>query len=298
MARVILWMMGALISFSGLAVSVRLLSGTFSIFEIQTFRAAGGLVILLALTLFRPSLRNELAPRHLGLHLTRNVVHFGSGLAWVYALTVLPFAIVFAIEFTMPAWTALLALIFLGERMTLSRIGSVILGFIGVLVILRPGLTSFNPAGLLVLGAALGYAITFVITKKLTASISSYTILLWMNIIQLPLALAGADLGFLSKLSLDTLLPAIAMGVTGIASHFCATQAFRYGDATVVVPIDFMRVPLIALVGWMFFNESIELWVLGGAAIIAAGILWNVRSETRGGSRGSATGAKRRPDSG
>src|SRR5688572_16138846 len=102
-----------------------------------------------------------------------------------------------------------------------------------------------------------------------------------MNIIQFPLALAGSDLGFLSRLGPDTVLPALAMGITGISSHFCATQAFRYGDATVVVPIDFLRVPLIALVGWMFFNEGIEIWVLGGAAIIAAGILWNVRSETR-----------------
>jgi drug/metabolite transporter (DMT)-like permease len=281
MARVILWMMGALISFSGMAVSVRLLSTSFSIFEMQSFRAGGALLLLLGLALFRPTLRSQMAPRHLGLHLTRNVIHFASGLGWVKALTILPFATVFAIEFTMPAWTALLALVFLGERMTVSRVGSVLLGFIGVLVILRPGLTSFNPAGLLVLGAALGYATTFVITKKLTGTISTFTILLWMNIIQFPLALAGSDLGFLSRLGPDTVLPALAMGITGISSHFCATQAFRYGDATVVVPIDFLRVPLIALVGWMFFNEGIEIWVLGGAAIIAAGILWNVRSETR-----------------
>lgn len=281
MVRVILWMTGGLVSFSAMAVSVRALTGTFSVFEMQSFRTAGGVIILLALALARPALRRELPPRHLGLPLTRNVIHFMAGLGWVSALTVLPLATVFAIEFTMPAWTALLALIFLGERMTASRAGSVLLGFVGVLVILRPGLASVHPAALLVLGAALGYAITFVITKKLTATIGTYTILVWMNGIQLPLALAGSDPAFLTRLGPGTILPALAMGLTGIASHYCVTRAFRYGDATVVVPIDFLRVPLIALVGWLFYAEGIDLFVLAGAAIIATGILWNVRSETR-----------------
>jgi drug/metabolite transporter (DMT)-like permease len=281
MARVVLWMMGGLISFSTMAVAIRELAGTFNVFEIQTFRSAGGLILLLSAALLRPALRKELPPRHLGLHLTRNVIHYAAGLGWVKALTLLPLATVFAIEFTMPAWTALLAVLFLGERMTASRIGSVVLGFLGVLVILRPGLASFNPAAMLVLAAALGYAITFVITKKLTATISTYTILLWMNAIQFPLAYAGADPLFVTKLGAETVLPAIAMGLTGIASHFCVTQAFRYGDATVVVPIDFLRVPLIALVGWLVYAESIDVFVLTGAAIIATGILWNLRSETR-----------------
>jgi drug/metabolite transporter (DMT)-like permease len=280
MARVVLWMTGGLISFSTMAVAIRELASTFNVFEIQTFRSAGGLILLLSAALLRPALRKELPPRHLGLHLTRNVIHYAAGLGWVKALTLLPLATVFAIEFTMPAWTALLAVLFLGERMTASRIGSVVLGFVGVLVILRPGLASVNPAALLVLGAALGYAITFVITKKLTATISTYTILLWMNAIQLPLAFAGADPDFLTKLTTSTILPAIAMGLTGIASHFCVTQAFRYGDATVVVPIDFMRVPLIALVGWLFYAEGIDVFVLAGACIIATGILWNLRTET------------------
>ncbi len=281
MPRVILWMMGGLLSFSTMAVAIRALAGTFSVFEIQSFRAAVALIILISLALLRPSLRKELPPRHLALHLTRNTIHFASGLGWVTALTVLPLATVFAIEFTTPAWVAILALLFLGERMSVSRAGAVVLGFVGVLVILRPGLATVHPAALLVLAAALGYAITFVITKKLTRTISTYTILVWMNAIQLPLALAGADPAFLTKLTTTTVLPAIAMGVTGILSHFCVTQAFRHGDATVVMPIDFLRVPLIALVGWLFYREGIDVFVLAGAAIIAAGILWNLRSETR-----------------
>ena len=105
-------------------------------------------------------------------------------------MTLLPFATVFALEFTMPAWVALLAALILGERMTPSRIGSIVLGFLGVLVIVRPGLASFQPVALLVLFAAFGFAISLIATKKLTNRVSTFTIIFWMNVIQLPLALA------------------------------------------------------------------------------------------------------------
>src|SRR5438874_13334480 len=100
----------------------------------------------------------------------RNTIHFGSQYLWAMSLLLLPLATVFALEFTMPAWTIVLAPFFLGERMTTSRIGAVVLGLAGVLVILRPGLEAFQPAALLVLAAALGYAIQIIVTKKLTSS--------------------------------------------------------------------------------------------------------------------------------
>jgi drug/metabolite transporter (DMT)-like permease len=191
----------------------------------------------------------------------------------------LPLATVFALEFTVPAWTLVLALPLLGERMTSSRIGAVALGLIGVLVILRPGWLTFQPAALVVLGAALGLATTLVLTKKLTRTDSTFAIVFWMNLIQFPLALAGSDLLFAGRLLLGQIPAVVAVGISGLVSHYCLANAFRFGDATVVVPLDFMRIPLIAVVGWWLYGEPLDGFVFLGAGIIISGILWNLRSE-------------------
>src|ERR1043166_5917877 len=149
-------MTGALLSFSVMAVSIRGLWGPLTIIEILALRAAIGLAIIAAVAFARPSLRHTINVRRLPLHVLRNSVHFGSQYLWALGVVLLPLATVFALEFTMPAWTILLAPFFLGERMTRSRIGAVILGLIGVLVILRPGVESFQPAALVVPGAGRG----------------------------------------------------------------------------------------------------------------------------------------------
>jgi drug/metabolite transporter (DMT)-like permease len=208
-------------------------------------------------------------------------VHFGSQYLWALGLVLLPLATVFALEFTMPAWTILLAPFFLDERMTRSRIGAVILGLIGVLVILRPGVETFRPAALIVLIAALGYGAQNIATKKLTATESTFAIVFWMNVIQLALALVFAGVLFLQNLTLD-LVPAIAgLGAAGLFAHFCLSNAFRAGDASVVVPLDFMRIPLIAVIGWWLYDESLDAFVFAGAGVIISGILWNLHSEMR-----------------
>jgi len=127
---------------------------------------------------------------NVGLHLARNTTHFVGQFSWALAVTLLPFATVFALEFTTPAWVALLAALILGERMTKSRVGSVVLGFLGVMVIVRPGLSSFQPNALLVLFAAFTFAISLIVTKQLTVRVSTFAIIFWMNLIQLPMALA------------------------------------------------------------------------------------------------------------
>jgi drug/metabolite transporter (DMT)-like permease len=201
----------------------------------------------------------------------------------------LPFATVFALEFTTPAWVALLAALILGERMTKSRAGSVVLGFLGVLVIVRPGLASFQPTALLVLFAAFTFAISLIVTKQLTNRVSTFAIIFWMNLMQLPMALAwpsvvaatGGPSLFIFRLGADLLIPTLALSAVGLTSHYCLTQAFRSGDATVVVPLDFLRIPLIALVGWMFYGEALDGFVFAGAGLIICGVLWNLFAESR-----------------
>lgn len=279
LVRVVLWMTGTLLSFSAMAVSIRALSGTLRIMEILAIRSAAGLAILLALVGFNLAHMRKLSVRRLPLHLMRNTIHFGAQFLWAMGLTLLPLATVFALEFTMPAYTALLAAVFLGERLTPSRIGVVIFGFLGVLVILRPGLESFQPAAFLVLGAAFGYAVAVTQTKALTSTETSFAILLWMNVVQLPLAMLGSDMRSYLALGAADLLPIGGVALSGLSSHFCLAQAFRSGDATLVVPLDFMRIPLIALVGWWLYGEALDAYVFAGAGLIVFGVLWNLRAE-------------------
>lgn len=279
LVRVVLWMTGALLSFSAMAVSIRALAGTLSVMEILAVRAGVGLAVMAALAAVRADLRATVFTRHLALHVFRNTVHLGGQYLWAMSLLLLPLATVFALEFTTPAWTLLLAVPFLGERMTASRIGAVVLGLVGVLVILRPGTATFQPAALLVLAAALAFATTLIATKKLTRTDSTFAIIFWMNLIQMPLALVPSDPLFALKLNAGQLPAVLAVGVSGLASHYCLTNAFRSGDASVVVPLDFMRIPLIAVVGWWLYGEQLDVLVFVGAGLIIAGILWNLRSE-------------------
>ena len=277
--RVVLWMSGVLLSFTIMAVSIRALARAFNVFEILAIRNAAGLTILLALACARPALRASLLPRRMGMHALRNSVHFAAQYAWALSITLLPLATVFALEFTNPAWLALLAAWLLRERLTPSRAGAVVLGFLGVAVILRPGFESFKPAALIILGAAFGFAVSSIVTKKLIVTETTFAILFWMNAMQLPMNLAGSSPFFVTRIDLAQALPVLGVAIAGLTSHFCLTNAFRHGDASIVVPLDFLRIPLIALIGWSVYGEPLDGFVFAGAAIIITGIVWNLRAE-------------------
>ena len=280
-------MTGALVSFSVSAVAVRALSNKLTTFEILSVRSGFGLFFMLALILIQPALRHEVSTRRMPMHLWRNTTHLLGQYVWVLAITLLPLATVFALEFTMPMWVALLAVPMLGEKLSVARVGSVIVGFLGVLVIVRPGHESFQPAALLVLCAAFSFALSLIATKQLTANVGTFTIIFWMNALQFPVTLLvpvifmGGDLLFIAKLGWAELIPAVALGASGLTSHYCLTNAFRSGDASVVVPIDFLRIPLIAVVGYLLYGESLDVFVFLGAALIVCGVLWNLRAESR-----------------
>lgn len=278
---VVLWMSGALVSFSATAIAVRGLASTFSVAETLAFRNAAGIAILLALALVRPQLREGLKPRRMPLHLARNVVHFAATYAWTLGVTLLPLATVFALEFTTPAWVALLAVLILREEMTSARAVAIGLGFLGVLVIQRPGLETLRVESFIVLGAALGFAITAIATKKLVVTESTFAILFFMNLVQLPLNLLFTGEAFWLKLESRHWLPLVGICLGGLGSHWCLTNAYRHGDAIMVVPLDFLRIPLIALVAWRLYGEALDPFVLAGSLVVIAGILWNLRAEGR-----------------
>ena len=277
----ILWMVGTLLAFSLMAISVRQLGRILNLYELLMVRSVGGLVILLIVMAAQPALFGTLALRKPGMHLLRNGSHFIANLGWTNAVIVLPLATVFAIEFLMPVWAGLLAVLFLGERFTVSRAGSIALGFLGVLIILRPGIEAFQPAAIGVLVASFGYAVSNIGTKKLIPVQSTIAILFWMNVMQAVMALVGIDLAFPLRLDAHHWIWAIGIAIGGTAAHYCLTNALRVADAMVVIPLDFLRIPLIAFVGWTFYAERLDLLVFVGAAIIVAGIMWNLRAEMR-----------------
>ena len=274
-------MTGALLSFCLMAVAFRKLAESLSIMEILATRNGLGLAVMVTLLILRPELRPLVRSRRPALTLFRNTIHLGAQYLWAMSVLLLPLATVFALEFSAPAWALLLAVPVLGERLTASRVGAVVLGLIGVLVILRPGLETFRPETLLVLAAAVGFAVTMITTKKLTMTDSTFAIIFWMNMIQLPLTLVPSDPLFVMKLSLGQLPAFAAVGVAGLASHYCLANAFRAGDASVVVPLDFLRIPLIAVIGWWLYGEALDALVFIGAGLIIVGVLWNLQSEAR-----------------
>ena len=194
LARVVLWMVGALLSFSVMAVSIRQLAAHgLNIFEILGIRSGVALLVLSALLLARADLRPYVRPRRMKLHLLRNSVHYAAQYCWALSLTMLPLAMVFALEFTMPAWTALLAVWLLHERLTPSRIGVVVLGLVGVLVILRPGSRQHQSGRVPGAGRRVRFCGRHDRHQKLTATETTFGIVFWMSVIQFPLALAGGD---------------------------------------------------------------------------------------------------------
>ena len=245
-------------------------------------RAVGGLGLMLIVMVAQPSLFGYLALRKPFTHLVRNGTHFIANICWANAVIVLPLATVFAIEFMMPVWAGLLAVLFLGERFTASRAATIVLGFLGVLVILRPGIEAFQPAAIGVLVASFGYAVSNIGTKKLIPVQSTIAILFWMNVMQI---VHGGDWHRSGRFR------CVFQEISGSgrsasrseapSAHYFLTNALRVADAIVVIPLDFLRIPLIAFVGWMFYGERLDLLVFAGAGIIVSGIVWNLRAEMR-----------------
>ena len=275
--RGVLWMSGAVLSFCAMAVAARELLAHLSVFAVLFFRTAVALLIVLAVALPRGA---PLGTRRFGVHLWRNLFHLGGQGSWVYALGALPLATVFAIEFTSPIFTALLALALLGERLNIGRVVMLALGFAGVLVILRPGLAIVQPAALIMIFGSFCFAVQFIGTKRLTGTDAPLTILFWMSVIQTPVCLAAALPTWTMPVAGD--LPWIAvMGAGSFTAHYCMTRAMQQADATLVVPVDFFRLPLIAVVGALFYAEPFDPMVLLGAALIFAGTWFSLARESR-----------------
>lgn len=265
----------ALVGFSLLAVASRELTMQMGTLDILFWRSVIGFT-LISFLLLKSGVRSvaDLQLNLLGWHMLRNTAHFAGQCAWLTAIAALPLAEVFALEFTTPLWAALLAALFLGEALNRGRWISLLLGLAGVLVILRPGAAVINPASLIMLAGALGFGVNIIITRKLTLLFEGHRqtyllILFFMTGMQ----------GLFSLLALrsDVSLPepelwlwlAVA-AVTALAAHYCLSRALSLADAAVVMPIDYLRLPLIMLVAWWLYGEVVSLPLMIGAVLIVA----------------------------
>ncbi|WP_105439284.1 DMT family transporter [Neorhizobium sp. T25_13] len=261
----LIWMAVSMASFIGMSVGSRELAATLSIRQVLFFRALVGLIVILAVgRMLLPEIRRM---KLVKLHLLRNVVHFCAQYFWTIGIVMLPLASVFALEFTMPIWVALFAWILLKERLSAPRIFATIGGFIGVLVIVRPGTAMVDPAAGLVLIAAAGYGLSLIFVKRLTRDCSPGAIVVWMILIQAPLGLIAALTDW-HDVHLSDVPWMLVAGLGALSAHYCQAQALKRLEASVVMPIDFLRVPFAAVVGYYAYGEAIDLWVLFGGGII------------------------------
>ena len=274
----VMWMCGSLASFIGMAIASRELSASLSTFQILFFRSVVGLVVIAALL---PRLWPEMRlHRNIGLNFLRNCIHFGAQYCWTLGVALLPLAEVFALEFTMPVWVAIFAFLILGERITAPKLIAIGVSFLGVLVILRPGVEVLDPASFIVLIAAAGYGMSAVLVKLLTRTNSAGVIVAWMILMQLPMGAALAVTDW-RPVVIGNLPWILLAGLTGLSAHYTMARALKLLDASVAIPIDFLRMPLIALIGYLFYGETVSAWLALGVAMILASNYYALRAESR-----------------
>ncbi len=279
--KAVTYMSGAIVSFSAMAVAGRAISFELDTFEIMLFRSLVGFMTVLTIGYFAGSLK-QITRRHMGLHLMRNVSHFTGQNLWFFAITAAPLAQVFALEFTSPLWVLMFSPLLLGERLTRMRVVAALMGFIGILIVTRPTGDSLDIGVITAALSAIGFAGSAIFTKKLTRSETITCILFYLTAMQAIFGLicAGYD-GDIAIPSIASLPWLVLIAFAGLLAHFCLTTALSLAPATVVMPVDFIRLPVIATVGMLFYAEAIDVWVFVGAAIIFAGNYMNIWSETR-----------------
>ena len=273
------WMIGAMVSFSLMAISGRELAPELNTFEIMFFRSLIGLVLVVSIGTLSGTL-HQIKTDRLGLHMLRNTAHFTGQNLWFLAVAFIPFSQLFALEFSTPLWVALLAPMFLGEALSRRRLLSVCIGFSGVLIVARPDFSQLNPAILAAMACAICFACSLMTTKKLTIDQSTTCILFWLTLMQLSMGMVAVTLtGSVSVPRGIDYIWVTTVGICGLTAHFCITKALALAPAIVVIPLDFLRLPLISLIGFLAYNEAFEWAVFFGAILIFTAVLINLQAE-------------------
>ena len=269
-------MLGAIASFSAMAVAGRAVSHALDTFEIMTYRSLVGIVVLWVILTLTGQWR-QVTRRSFRTHVVRNAAHFTGQNLWFYAVTAIPLAQVFALEFTSPIWVVLLSPLILGEPLTRLRLMSVLAGFVGILIVARPSPDTISPGLIAAASSAVFFALSVMYTRLLTRTETVLCIMFWLTLMQAVFGIIfSAWDGDMVAPSVQTLPWLVLIGLAGLLAHYCLTSALAIAPATVVVPIDFVRLPTIAIVGMLLYGEALDAWVFIGAAVIFAANYANI----------------------
>jgi len=280
-SKAAIWMLGAVVSFSSMAVAGREMASELDTFEIMMYRSFIGIAIVLIVGGFAGTL-SEINKQRFGLHFVRNISHFAGQNLWFYAVALIPFAQLFAFEFSTPLWVAILAPIFLAEKLTKVRVLAALLGFVGILIVAQPGTITVGPGIIAAAFCAIGFAGAYIATKLLSRTESITCIMFWLTAIQLVLGIICAAYdGDVAIPSLSALPLVVLVGCAGLLAHYCITSALKLAPAMIVSPMDFLRLPVMAFIGATFYNEGFNIWIIVGALIVFVANFWNIWEEGR-----------------
>jgi len=278
--RAAFWMLGTITGFTSMAVAGRIVRQELDTFELMMFRSFVGIIVVVSFALITRT-TGQIVPRKLGLHFLRNAFHFTGQNLWFFALPLIPLANLFALEFSTPVWVVLLAPFLLGERLTRIRALSAALGFLGVIIVARPDPSNLDIGTIAAALAAIGFAGTSLFTKKLTRTESTISILFWLTVMQAIMAMCIVFFdGNVTMPSAGLIVPVILVGLAGLMGHFCLTRALTLAPAGIVMPMDFLRLPVAAVVGIIVYSEALHPTLYIGGAIILASNFLNIRAKS------------------
>ena len=275
--RAAVFMLGSISAFIAMAIATRQIKGVHDTFEILAFRSVVGFVLVVAVGVMTGQL-SRIRRDRLGGHVLRNMFHFTGQSLWFWAVTAIPLAQVFALEFTSPIWVILLSPLVLGERLTRTKLVAAGFGFAGVLIVAQPDFSDPNLGVLAAAGSAVFFASTTLMTKRLTKDEAVIGILFWLTVMQAGFGFVAvfAD-GQVTLPTLATLPWLVLIGIAGVTAHLCVTNALSLAPASKVVPVDFARLPVIAVVGALAYDEPVAASLFIGAALIFVGIWITLR---------------------
>ncbi|EMF60383.1 DMT family transporter [Pseudomonas cichorii] len=265
--RAALLMLGSTMAFGLMAVAIRYATRYVPTQEVAFFRNAFGLLALLPM-LLRPGhapLKTQQLPRYF----VRSAIGLGSMLCAFWALGHLPLAQAVSLSYSTPLFVTIAAVLWLGETVRIRRWAAVVVGFIGVLVIVRPGTAGFTAGSLVAVAAAVLSSLVAIQIKQLTRVDSADTVVLYTYVFWVPLSLVPALFVWVWPSGMAWLW-LLATGVLGTVGQLLWTRALRLGEVSALTPISFLQLPLVTLLGWLLFNESVDRWTLIGAGIILA----------------------------
>jgi drug/metabolite transporter (DMT)-like permease len=264
-AQAAIWMGGWLLNTLALTIAGRELGHDIPVFVIMIFRSLIAVAILTPLVLYYGGFKGRFS--QIRLNVIRNIVHYGAQYSWFLALTLIPLAQVVSIEFTMPIWGALIAALFLAEKLTPFKLTAIALGFLGILLIVKPGTSHIDEGHIVALLAALGFAISVAMTKVITRADTALTVIFLMFAIQTVIGAVPAYLVWKWPEPHNWVWVAV-VGLAGTFSHYCLSKAISLADMTIVMPMDFLRVPLTVLAGYWLYREGFDIYSIIGTLLI------------------------------